>query len=82
MIDYGADGLIYTALTKGDYISLDVIRIITGLDPGENHDLYKLAMLKIREKIWTECKFFCAMRRKRAAHSDRCGSGLLQNKTL
>src|SRR5215468_3848027 len=58
MIEYTSDGLVFSKLEKGDYISLDVIRLITGLDPYENHDLYRLAVLKIREKIWHECKFF------------------------
>lgn len=38
-------------LTKGDYLSLDVLREVTGLDPRENVDLYRLAVLKIRRQI-------------------------------
>lgn len=44
-------------LAKGDYISLEVLREVTGLDPGENSDLYRLALLGIRGKIERERKF-------------------------
>jgi hypothetical protein len=58
VIDYDMEGLKYESLEKGDYISIDVLRKITGFDPGENLDLYRLACLKIREKIWDQCEFF------------------------
>lgn len=58
MIDYDSEGLKYSALEKGDYISIDVIRKITGLDPYENTDLYRLRLLTIREAIWKERKIF------------------------
>lgn len=58
MVDYDHEGLKYGALEKGDYISIDVLRKITGFDPNENIDLYRLACLKIRDKIWQERKFF------------------------
>lgn len=44
-------------LTKGDYISPEVLREVTGYDPGENADVYKLAILNIRSKIERERKF-------------------------
>lgn len=58
MVDYDQEGLKYDALEKGDYISIDVIRKITGLDPYENTDLYRLRLLSIREAIWKERKIF------------------------
>lgn len=44
-------------LAKGDYISQEVIRHITGYDPHENLDLYRLATLKLRERIHKERTF-------------------------
>lgn len=59
MVDYDQEGLKYEALEKGDYISIDVIRKITGLDPHENADVYRTqGQLKIREKILQKHKFF------------------------
>ncbi len=58
MVDYDSDGLKYEALEKGDYISIDALRKITGLDHYENADSYRLAVLKIRDNIWDERKFF------------------------
>lgn len=58
MVDYDQEGLKYAILEKGDYVSIDVIRKITGLDPYENTDLYRLRLLTIREAIWKERKMF------------------------
>lgn len=58
MVDYDEEGLKYEALEKGDYISVDVIRRITGIDPYENTDLYRLRLLTIREAIWKERQMF------------------------
>lgn len=44
-------------LAKGDYLSLDILREVTGLDPSENVDLYRLAVLKIRGQIEDKLKF-------------------------
>jgi hypothetical protein len=44
-------------LAKGDYISQDVIRAITGYDPRENADVYRFAMFKLKDKIYEERKF-------------------------
>lgn len=44
-------------LAKGDFISLEVLREVTGFDPGENSDTYRLAILGIRGKIEREMKF-------------------------
>lgn len=44
-------------LEKGDYISLEVLRDITGLDPGESSDLYRLAILKLRGQIEEKRRF-------------------------
>lgn len=40
-----------TKVEKGDFISLEVLREATGLDPFENVDLYRLALLRLRGQI-------------------------------
>lgn len=58
MIELTADRkLEIKKLSKGDFISLEVLREITGFDPGENSDTYRLAILGIRSKIEREMRF-------------------------
>lgn len=58
MIRYDDNILVISALQKGDYISVDIIRQISGLDPYENSDLYRLYALALRNKIISEKKVF------------------------
>ncbi len=59
MIEFDIDDLKYENLEKGDYVSVDVIRRITGLDPYENPDVYRTqGQLKIRGKILQRHEFF------------------------
>lgn len=52
MIEITPDGQIhYEKVVKGDYISEEVLRKVTGFDPRENPDVYTFAVLKIREKL-------------------------------
>lgn len=55
MIEITPDGqLNYEKIVKGDYISEDVLRKVTGYDPRENHETYTLAILKIRSILEKE----------------------------
>lgn len=59
MIELTADNdLNYKKLERGDFISHDVLRIITGKDPYENYNLYALAVLAIRSKLRKDFKMF------------------------
>jgi len=57
MVKIEGKELVIADLAKGDYISQEVIRHITGLDPYENIDPYRLAALKLRDQIYKERKF-------------------------
>jgi hypothetical protein len=55
MIEITPDGqLNYEKIVKGDFISEDVLRAVTGFDPKENFETYAFAVLRIRATLEKE----------------------------
>jgi hypothetical protein len=60
MIQITSDGkLDLGKLTKGDFITEDVLRKVTGFDPRENPETYSFAVLRIRQTLEHEYNLIC-----------------------